>query len=593
MAAALMLALDHFALTTLPGCGPQSGCDRATRSAWGTIPGINWPVSLLGVAYFAAMLAAWLTTSRGVHPLLRLLAWLGAAGSVLFIAVMAGHGYLCKYCLATHVANMIFLVVMEVAARTSGMTDRPAPLAAGAMTFVAVTLGLAVIHVQTGAKRLAKAEAARLASLAQMQHPATRSDSPNSATTTTVTGTATAPIGNAKPFTGRWRLGPENAPIRIVMFMDYQCHDCQEMESQVAALLQRRSDVSVSVKHFPMCADCNSHIGGVRMHPNACWAARAAEAAGMLRGNDGFWQMHNWLFQHGGAFTDEDLPPSLAQMGYDPQQFIQTMSSSETLSRVLADVDEGNDVGLFFTPMIFINGVELRGFIGNPGALTRTVDDLAATHPPPGSPAQDQPPRAAAKYVDDWAGEQARNIVNAPRTWAIGPADAKVQIVMWSDYQQPLTAELDKAIRDVIAAGHSVRYIFRHYPFDKSCNPNVPDTMHPWGCTASRAAEAAGVLGGNDGYWKMHDFLLAHQTGLNEDLLRSAAAAAGVDFAAFSAKMSDPDVQGAVVQDAQAGQQYYRQGIPIVYINGRWVARWKLDGDKILERIAERIEAGK
>lgn len=577
LAASFVLALDHFALASPPGCGPQSGCDRATRSAWGTIPGIDWPTSLAGVAYFAALLIAWLASSRGVNPLFRAVVWLGAVGSGVFIAVMLSHGFVCKYCLATHIANFGFLVVMEFSIRPGERQPSRAALPLGLITFLAVTGGLAVAHVQTKAKRFERDEAARRASMQAMTSQPSTAPSDAGVVATT---TEPAAVENATPFTGRYRLGPENAPIRIVMFMDYQCTDCKAIESQVAALLQRRKDVSLSVKQFPMSNMCNPNLN-VNMHPNACWAARAAEAAGMLRGNDGFWQMHNWLFEQGGSFTDASLPPALQQMGYDPQQFIQTMSSNNTMRLVQEDIAEGAALGLMYTPMIFINGVELRGFIGNPGALTRTVEELAATNPQPASAKRDRPPMAAQKYIDDWAKGASRPIPARATNWAIGPADAKVQIVVWSDYQEPLTAELDRLIKQQIAAGKSIRYEYRHYPFDQACNSNVPQSAHPFACMAARAAEAAGALGGaggNDAYWKMHDWLLAHIVPLNENLLREGAAAAGVDPAALLAKMNETAIASAVASDVANGRPFIMQGIPTLYVNGRWVPRWKLEG---------------
>lgn len=611
IAASFILALDHFALVTPPGCGPQSGCDRATRSAWGTIPGLDWPTSLAGVAYFSALLVTWLASSRSVSGLFRLIVWLGVIGSAVFIIVMFKHGFVCKYCLATHLANFAFLVVMEFSIRPT----EPAPnraanrapvrspshapsriaLPLGVTTFLVVTGVLAVVHVRTNAKRIERNEAARIAS---MQGMTNRTSTAPASTGVISTTTEPAVIENTIPFTGRYRLGPENAPIRIVMFMDYQCTDCKAIESQAMALLQRRKDVSLSVKQFPMSNMCNPNIN-VNMHPNACWAARAAEAAGMLRGNDGFWQMHNWLFERGGSFTDANLPPALQQMGYDPQQFIQTMSGNNTNRLVQEDIAEGAALGLMYTPMIFINGVELRGFIGNPGALTRTVEELAATNPPSASPTQDQPPKAAQKYVDDWAKQAPRQFIARARNWAVGPADAKVQIMVWLDYQEPFTAELDRHIKQAIADGRSIRYEVRQYPLDQSCNAGLPQTFRPFGCMAARAAEAAGALGGaggeaggNDAYWKMHDWLLAHQVPLNDDLLREGAKAAGVDPAALLAKMNEPEIAAIVSTDAANGRSFIMQGVPSVYVNNRWVPRWKLEGEDIFGRIVDAAERG-
>ena len=199
---------------------------------------------------------------------------------------------------------------------------------------------------------------------------------------------------------------------------------------------------------------------------------------------------------------------------------------------------------------------------------------------------------AAQKYIDDWAKAQRRQIVPKANTWVIGPQDAAVQIVVWSDYQEPLTVELDRLIKQQIASGRDIRYEYRQYPFDRTCNSAVNQTLRPFGCMAARAAEAAGAIGGNEAYWKMHDWLLAHQVPLNDSLLREAAGAAGIDPAAFLAKMNEPAIAAIVSTDAQIGRPYIMQGIPTLYVNDRWVPRWKLNDEPIFERIIQAAERG-
>ena len=41
-----------------------------------------------------------------------------------------------------------------------------------------------------------------------------------------------------EPFVGRYVLGQMEAPIRIVMFSDYQCEDCQIIEKELHQLLE-------------------------------------------------------------------------------------------------------------------------------------------------------------------------------------------------------------------------------------------------------------------------------------------------------------------------------------------------------------------
>src|SRR3569832_2128832 len=46
------LALHHLSGLCLPGCGAGCGGVVAARCVWGRVPGVDWPTSFLGLAYF-------------------------------------------------------------------------------------------------------------------------------------------------------------------------------------------------------------------------------------------------------------------------------------------------------------------------------------------------------------------------------------------------------------------------------------------------------------------------------------------------------------------------------------------------------------
>ncbi|MGF7473876.1 hypothetical protein WFJ45_24455, partial [Salmonella enterica subsp. enterica serovar Minnesota] len=43
--ASAVMALEHLAGFTLPGCGAGSPCAALANSRWGKVPGLDWPVS--------------------------------------------------------------------------------------------------------------------------------------------------------------------------------------------------------------------------------------------------------------------------------------------------------------------------------------------------------------------------------------------------------------------------------------------------------------------------------------------------------------------------------------------------------------------
>ena len=87
--AALLLVIDHFG-ASLPGCGPGGACEQAANSIWGKlkIGTFEWPVSHLGLAYFAAALVTWLVTRAALPRPLRYVVRLGALASLGFCGII-------------------------------------------------------------------------------------------------------------------------------------------------------------------------------------------------------------------------------------------------------------------------------------------------------------------------------------------------------------------------------------------------------------------------------------------------------------------------------------------------------------------------
>jgi protein-disulfide isomerase/uncharacterized membrane protein len=603
----------------LPGCGPRSGCEALERTPWGMVPGIRWPVSFVGFAYFLALLVGWVVMGRELPAAARWLMRVGGAVSLLFIGVMLAYRELCPYCVGVHAVNLavLFMVEWEVL-RTAhrslsggesmswALMRRIAGAALGVFLVVSVMLGIANARLQE--QKRVSAEADRRESteriLAQTQ---TQALSQVPTAQASIPGT-TADMWGKAGFAGRYRLGPEASPIRIVMLTDYQCVDCKRIEGEIEEILASRSDVALSVKHFPMCAEavpgvpCNRYAMETR-HPNACWAARAAEAAGILKGDQGFWQMHRWLFRQGGGFTDPELKAGLAELGYSAAAFIEVMTGPETLRRVQGDCEEGYVLGLYYTPMIFVNGVEFKGW-QVPGALQRTIEEVAATNPPPLTASADRPVRAATKDIQDWREQPVRTMLPDTRSWSTGAATASavpagsrfVDVILFGDYQEPNTAVMDVAIRDLLKTKPNVRYTFRHYPIDPKVNPTVPakvrpEAVHPQAGRAAQAAEAAGSLGGAQGYWKMHDWLMRNLESFNDESLRAAAQKMGIDPDALLAEMGKAETAAAIVEDARAAQQVGLTGVPMVFVNDKWVWRISRDEENIVLRVIE--EAGR
>src|SRR5262245_7156315 len=588
-AASGVLVAHRLGRLAIPGCGGGSSCDRAASSAWGTIPFLGWPLSHAGAACFGGLLVAWLLTRGRLTLALRWLVRAGAAASLLLICVMLVEDLLCPYCLAVHVANVLFAALVELGPRAGARSSARA-LAGAVLGCAAITASLAL--AESGMRARSERDLAgaireiqdRAAPSAGVEDPGTGLDS--------IVPAATDP--EPKVFTGRYRLGPERAPIRIVMITDYGCPDCRNFEAQAMEILARRPDVSLSIKHFPFCTDCNPTPGVRNLHPNSCWAARAAEAAGLLLGDDAFWRMHRWLFDRRGSFTDAELDAGLRELGFERDPFLAAMRSAETLRRVQADIGEAVGLGLQATPMMFVNGVELRGWNADALALRRAVDAVAAAKPDSRGPEEDRPPSAAERnrqeaerILADWRRAPVVDLPAREQPWTSGSETAPVRVILFGDLLERGTAAADRVIRDAAAVRGDIRYEFRYFPLDQSCNPKLPRTTFPLGCSAARAAEAAGQVGGIDAYWRVHVWITEHQREFSEAALRTAAPSLGLDPAELSAKMNSPEVARVVAEDAGTGNRIGIPEIPRVFVDGRLLVRWSLPEQPILARVLE------
>jgi protein-disulfide isomerase len=138
--------------------------------------------------------------------------------------------------------------------------------------------------------------------------------------------------------------GPDDAPVTLVEYGDYECDHCGRAHPIVQELLRQRPDtVRFAFRNFPL----------TQIHPHAQAAAEAAEAAA---GQDAFWQMHDRLYEHQDALDNESLVAHAGELGLDLERFERELANHEYTERVRADFLSGVRSGVNGTPTFFING---------------------------------------------------------------------------------------------------------------------------------------------------------------------------------------------------------------------------------------------
>jgi protein-disulfide isomerase len=138
-----------------------------------------------------------------------------------------------------------------------------------------------------------------------------------------------------------------------------------------------------------------------------------------------------------------------------------------------------------------------------------------------------------------------------------GPANAKVTIVEFSDFQCPFCSRVVPTVEQIMKTyPNDVRIVFRHNPLP----------FHP---NAMPAAEAAVAAADQGKFWEMHDKLFANQQNLQRPDFEKYAGEIGLDMGKFKSALDSGAGKKKIQEDLAAGQKIGVQGTPNFYIDGR------------------------
>ncbi|MCP4690558.1 MAG: thioredoxin domain-containing protein [Desulfobacterales bacterium] len=148
-------------------------------------------------------------------------------------------------------------------------------------------------------------------------------------------------------YSGSPSKGPEDAPVVITLFTDFECAYCAMLPPILEKVLQANpKNVRLVFKNFPLNG-----------HEYAISAAAAAIAAG---GQGKFWEFHDKLFQLDAELDDEKIMKIAADLKLDAARFNAAKDAPETMEKIRGDWQAGYEAGVNGTPALFINGRKLR-----------------------------------------------------------------------------------------------------------------------------------------------------------------------------------------------------------------------------------------
>jgi protein-disulfide isomerase len=375
-------------------------------------------------------------------------------------------------------------------------------------------------------------------------------------------------------------IGPRDAPVTIVTWSDYACGYCNRVQDTLDRL-DRLYPGEIRWVHRTLPLDDDNTI--------ASEAALAAAAQGR------FAPMHARLFARHGRVDRADVELIARDLGLDMLRFRAELDAGTYRKALAADLDDARVLGITGTPTFFVNGRPVHGnqplrvFAQVVGEELARAKQVAATHPADlyealvgsGRPTADAPsdinnipseldPKTAYRVGLGMPGRQ------------LGPDDALVTIVEWSDFQCPYCAHVAPLLAHVHDKfGNQVRIVYR----------DLPLAMHR---DAMLAAEAGAAAAAQGKFWPFYDQVFQHAGHLARGDLETYAKAAGCDLVAFRAALDDRRYHAAVVAEASAGAVFGVDGTPTMFINAQPVVgapRSAADLDRLVQASLDQAHA--
>lgn len=147
-------------------------------------------------------------------------------------------------------------------------------------------------------------------------------------------------------------LGPDNAPVTIVMFTDFQCPFCAREYPKIKQVREMYKDKTKFVfKHFPL-----------EIHSEARPAHAAAQLAFEQGGVETFWRMHDIIIASPDKLDISALRGYAEELNLALDVFDEVMADQIKIDDLLLkDKTEAVKCNVQYTPTVFINGLKMQG----------------------------------------------------------------------------------------------------------------------------------------------------------------------------------------------------------------------------------------
>jgi protein-disulfide isomerase len=146
-----------------------------------------------------------------------------------------------------------------------------------------------------------------------------------------------------------------------------------------------------------------------------------------------------------------------------------------------------------------------------------------------------------------------------------GPEDAKVTVVVISDFQCPACRHYNEMYEKTIAPqfGDKIKTVFLNFPLER---------IHPWAMSAAIATECV-YNQKPEAFWKLHDKFFENQSEIVPtnlvDKVISFVDGEGIDTAALATCIEEKQTENAVKADMSQGNNIGLRGTPTYIVNNK------------------------
>jgi protein-disulfide isomerase len=374
--------------------------------------------------------------------------------------------------------------------------------------------------------------------------------------------------------------GAPTATVTVVAFLDLQCPFCARVQPTLERLKERYGEtLRIVIKHNPL-----------PFHNRAYEAALAAATVRALAGNAAGLTFVGKVLNGQKELTSESLETWAAESGLAPIVYRDMMESRRFARKVDDDIALAKELGASGTPAFRVNGLVISG--AQPvDAFVRLIDEqrleaekLVAS----GTPQKDVyvtltgrnfeavPSLETEKPAEDLTPFRIPVFPDDPQ---LGPADAKVTLVVFSDFECPFCMRAENTLKTVRERyGSELRIVWK----------DVPLPFHKQATRAALLGQLVFRKAGNQAFWDLHDTLFANQDTLAETIVEQAAKYhVPLSQLERTERTKRPSAAAAKLDaTADLAMDFNVRGTPAFFVNGV-----RISGAQPVATFVERIDA--